>query len=133
MSHESFDGGLALISQQPAHHLRCKLQRVTSDHISRKPDSFMNQIKSCPVRILSAHIIQLEVMQPNACVRTIALRQRQADKSLSGFGCLIFINFPEALLDGRRGRHILKKHSQCQVVLASYGIELIDAYLDRYK
>ena len=72
----------------------------------READDATDQIQSLLVRMVSANVVELQVMQTDTPFGVIALCQRPANELFGYFRGAAFIHSPDTLLHRNR-RHIL--------------------------
>lgn len=80
---------------------------------------------------LSAHVIQLQVVEADAAFGLVALGQRQREELLGGFGGFALIHSPDALLHQWCGRHVFQQDRQRQIALARSFVQSVHADLNR--
>ncbi|HEY6342406.1 MAG TPA: hypothetical protein VIY49_13005 [Bryobacteraceae bacterium] len=116
--------------EQPPYQLGSKLAGVAFDHMRGKPHRTVDEIEGLPILELCPHVVQLQVVQPDASVVRIALRQRETDELLRGRERLAVAEIPQGPLDVWRGGHVLQQNRERQVAAAGGGFERIHTHLD---
>ncbi len=93
----------------------------------------MNQPQGLRVGVLGAHVIELQVMQPDTLAVGFPLGQRQTDQFFCGLGRLTGICVPQRLLNHAGRRHLLQQHRQGPIALPFLWLQILDTNLDGRK